>query len=234
MTTGAHRSADRQRVILVWLALSFAAVLPLNAADLRTTLTDYSMTSWLEADGLPSSQIWTIAQDRDGYLWLGTSGGLIRFDGVRFVHWSTLPDSSLPNRSVRALLAASDGTLWIGFSSAGGVSRLNGGRAWNYTPGKDGAPAGIVRNILEDFSGDIWVGSTEGLWRLHADRWIGARLGDSSGAAGVGAIYEDRGKNLWVSASSGIFRRAAGEETFQRLSSTREVEAFGENETGAM
>jgi signal transduction histidine kinase/ligand-binding sensor domain-containing protein len=233
MTTRAQRSTNPQGILLS-LALSFAALVPLDAADLRTTLTDYSMTSWLEADGLPSSQIWTIAQDRDGYLWLGTSGGLIRFDGVRFVHWSTLPDSSLPNRSVRALLAASDGTLWIGFSSAGGVSRLNDGRAWNYTPGRDGAPAGIVRIILEDSAGDIWVGSTEGLWRLHADRWIAVRLEDGSAAAGVSAIYEDRHKNLWLSASAGIFRRAAGEQTFQRSSSMRRVEAFGENEAGAI
>jgi ligand-binding sensor domain-containing protein len=70
-----------------------------------------------------------MAQDRDGYVWLGTDTGLIRFDGVRFVAWNTLHSvSPLVNSSVRSLLVAKDGSLWIGFGGNGGVARFTQGR----------------------------------------------------------------------------------------------------------
>ena len=55
-----------------------------RAVDLRNVLNEYSLRSWGTKDGLPSSEVLAIAQDGDGFLWLGTDGGLVKFDGTRF------------------------------------------------------------------------------------------------------------------------------------------------------
>ena len=70
--------------------------------------------SWKVRDGAFKGAIYAIAQTPDGYLWLGTEFGLVRFDGVRAVAWQPSGDQALTAGPMHALLAARDGTLWIG------------------------------------------------------------------------------------------------------------------------
>jgi ligand-binding sensor domain-containing protein len=79
------------------------------------------------ADGAPSLVV-AITQTTDGTLWLGSSAGLFRFDGVRFVRYPEAGDEPLPSTYVRALAAAPDGGLWVGFLQSGGISYLRDGR----------------------------------------------------------------------------------------------------------
>src|SRR5262245_5089570 len=58
---------------------------PATAHDVARHVSDYSLQTWSSAEGLPQNTVTAIAQARDGYLWLGTQSGLVRFDGVRFV-----------------------------------------------------------------------------------------------------------------------------------------------------
>ena len=85
------------------------------------SLPDYDVTAWTTEDGLPSGSIWALAQDAEGYLWIGSESGLARFDGIRFVMWRELGDASFPEASVLSLLSAKDGTLWVGFAGSTGV-----------------------------------------------------------------------------------------------------------------
>src|SRR5689334_23395223 len=86
-------------------------------------LTGYTMTSWTLADGMPIGPVSAMVQDADGYLWLGTTSGVMRFDGARFTSWDALYPTRLPRRDVLALALSRDGTFWIGFDrSADGVS----------------------------------------------------------------------------------------------------------------
>ena len=97
--------------LLAAFAVAIGAPFPVAATDLPGVLTDYTITSWGQRDGFPLGSTWAIAQDDDGYLWLGTDAGLFRFDGVRFLPW-TPPDAEPPLRSsVRSLLSARDGSL---------------------------------------------------------------------------------------------------------------------------
>src|ERR1700722_6801907 len=78
----------------------------------------YAHTSWKYRDGFTRGTINDIAQTPDGYLWLGTEFGLVRFDGVKTVPWEFPPDASnkaqaLPSSNVRKLFVDSGGTLWI-------------------------------------------------------------------------------------------------------------------------
>ena len=83
------------------LLLSLAlGVPPANALDLNDVHSRYTVTSWTDKDGMPSSYVRAIAQDRVGYLWLATYSGLFRFDGVRFLPWKGLNGSTLPNKDL--------------------------------------------------------------------------------------------------------------------------------------
>ncbi len=87
----------------VAIVFALLAVSPARALDVQRQLTDYSATSWTEWNGTPLGAIYTVAQDRDGYLWVGGPSGLLRFDGVRFADVSALGLSPLPEAPVMAL-----------------------------------------------------------------------------------------------------------------------------------
>src|SRR6185437_9439133 len=87
----------------------------------------YVLTTWSSQTGLPPGDVLSFTEDLQGYLWLGTTDGLVRFDGAAFVPWSTRVPELLPDRSVPALVAARDGSLWIGYGADGGVARIRDG-----------------------------------------------------------------------------------------------------------
>src|SRR5579863_2036575 len=80
-------------------------------------VSQYAHASWRYRDGFSKGVIPDIVQTSDGYLLLGTEFGLLRFDGVKTAPWRPPPDRPLPSDSLLSLLAARDGTLWIGTRS---------------------------------------------------------------------------------------------------------------------
>src|SRR5262249_32134406 len=112
MRTAGHMA---RRSFVLW-SLAAGALLAWcpRALALNPSLdvSQYAHTSWKIRDGFCQSSIRAIAQTPDGYLWLGTESGLLRFDGVRPVPWQPPPDQHLPDTFIWSLLAARDGTLW--------------------------------------------------------------------------------------------------------------------------
>src|SRR3979409_1671450 len=87
----------------------------------------YASRIWRTEDGLPENRIRALAQTPDGYLWIATSSGLARFDGVRFVVHTRLSTPSMVDDNIRDLAVARDGSLWVA-TEGGGILHLNGGR----------------------------------------------------------------------------------------------------------
>ena len=100
----------------------------------------------------------------DGTLWLGSSTGLYRFDGTRFVRYPGPSDDPLPSVDVSALIASPDGGLWIGFRF-GGICLLRDGQQSRYAV-RDGIPRGTVKRFAWDREGVLWVATTGGLARI--------------------------------------------------------------------
>jgi ligand-binding sensor domain-containing protein len=126
----------------------------------------YAMAVWASEKGLPPGDVFAIAQDVEGYLWLGTPTGLLRFDGNRFSPWEPAdPASALPVGPVHALIGSHDGSLWVGIGGGGGIVRLHQGRIVRHVTA-DGAPPGATA-MIQDRQGAIWVAARRGLHSLR-------------------------------------------------------------------
>ena len=185
------------------------------------SLTDYTLTNWSEEQGPFPFGIYSIAQDRAGYLWLGTRSGLVRFDGSEFVQWRGR--QSLPDDRIAAILAAGDGGLWVGFGTVGGVARISGGTARQFTT-KDGLAQGDVNAIVEDAQSTIWVASHGGLSAYDGQRWrvVGEADGLPRGPV-LGLRCDSRGR-LWVGTATGLYRRAAEDPAFTPVEAGSDAE----------
>src|SRR5260370_362549 len=107
---GAH---GRGRHVVATACILLAGSSRLFALNPALDVSQYAHTPWKIRDGFAKGTIHSIAQTPDGYLWLGTDYGLLRFDGVRNVPLQLPPDQPLPSSSITRLLAARDATLWI-------------------------------------------------------------------------------------------------------------------------
>ena len=96
------------------LALLLASSAGAFALDPSLDVSQYAHTAWKIREGFTKGTIFSVAQTPDGYLWLGTEFGLLRFDGVQAIPWKPPAGEQLPSNWINALLVARDGTLWIG------------------------------------------------------------------------------------------------------------------------
>ena len=180
--------------LLLCYPVAFAATLP------QRGLEGYSRRIWQTQDGLPEEPVQALAQTPDGYLWIGTSGGLVRFDGAEMVVFNRENTPALRENSVFCLLVSRSGDLWIG-TEGGGVVRYRRGEFRRFS-GEEGLSNGFVRSVLEDRRGQFWVGTDDGLFRLQGDRLV--RVDGRAGvpAVAVHDIREDSRGRLWIGGSS--------------------------------
>src|SRR5579862_2442465 len=110
------------RAFTAWLFLGAASF----AAAQSGSLAGYTRRVWQASDGLPEQTVQAFAQTPDGYLWVGTTGGLVRFDGMHFTVFDRQNTPLMHENSVFCLKATRDGALWIG-TEGGGIGRYAGG-----------------------------------------------------------------------------------------------------------
>jgi signal transduction histidine kinase/ligand-binding sensor domain-containing protein len=203
--------------------LAVCAILGFGSNSLEASeipiLTGCGLTSWSQKDGLPPGSVRAVAQDHKGYLWVGTDGGLVRFDGLRFVNWDALHSTPLPNAAVRVLIAARDGSIWIGFANDRGVARLHGGQVQMYAGG-EGIMAGTVTAIVEDQSGTVWVGGTGGLFKRVGERW--QQIGGEFLTGGVATMFA-HGSRLLLGNSYGVLQAEAPYARFEPIEKLEDV-----------
>lgn len=190
-------------------------------------ISQYAVTSWAEENGLPSSDVRAIAQDRDGVLWLGTNAGLVRFNGMRFVLWEERYSAHLRTAEITALCVAENGDLWVA-TSGGRITRIRDGGAVDFTQ-TDGIPRVIMR-LFVDHQGVVWAGGEGGLSRFRNGHWESVYIGGFP-VQSVRAFYEDRQHNFWVGGPTWIARRQEGSDAFERWDS-RPVFAFSQDARG--
>ena len=182
---------------------------PAFALDPDKTITQFAHTSWTEKDGAPTN-ISSIAQTTDGYLWLRTPTGLVHFDGVRFVKFEPHAGEQFPKPRMRRLLATSDGSLWILFAS-GGLTRLLNGHLTTYSE-RDGLPA--ASSLVEGPDGSLIAGTAKGLARFQNGAWKDVTKELNFASKRANEVYFDRSGALWVQTEDRVIYLPAGHSQF--------------------
>lgn len=208
-------------IVFLSMGLGFAA--PVSSGP----LSGYTSKQWQSSDGLPEQTVQAFAQSSDGYLWIGTSGGLLRFDGAHFAEYSRENTAAFAENSVFCLTAGRDGVLWIG-TEGGGLIRLSHG-TFRLFSGEDGLLDGFIRSVIEDRNGRIWIGTDSGLFKLANSS--AEKVTRVDGTAGfppiaVHALFQDRAGRVWVGGSRLINLNA---DTGEVLSEYKLPGRYGEN-----
>lgn len=206
---------------LLLLCASAAALEP------TTPLAGYSRQSWVMENGLPQNTVQALAQTRDGFIWLGTEVGLVRFDGNSFTVFDRNSKPALPGNDIRCLLPTNDGSLWIGTTD--GAARLKDGRVSTFTT-SDGLPSNLIRSLAADPNGGV-VARTEAGDALissgHVEQLPGSFnssapstvpnsselhkiLGNQFPGTRIQTTDTDRQGTLWIGTNAGLVRYASG------------------------
>jgi signal transduction histidine kinase/ligand-binding sensor domain-containing protein len=127
----------------------------------------YGRQTWMMENGLPQNTVQAVLQTRNGFVWLGTEVGLVRFDGNAFEVFDKTSSPALPGNDVQCLVETRDDALWVGTSE--GLAQWKNGGVKSFTT-KDGLPGNDIRALAEDSSGTLWVYTDEGLARLNTQQ----------------------------------------------------------------
>lgn len=202
----ARGASIRRRSVFVAIAIVLLApAVPAlgQALDLRDpgrALTQYRIDTWQTEQGLPLNTVQSLLQTRDGYLWVGTGGGLTRFDGVRFATFEASDIPDLASRSIFALMEDADGNLWIGNSDGAVVHRdgrfhtvygkevTDGRRVWQFAQAPDGA---------------IWAATENGLIRWHDGAATVFGKPEGLPTDRLRSLAFDRDGILWIATTGG-------------------------------
>ncbi len=157
----------------------------------REGRSNYVVRSWGQADGLSRNAVHSIAQTPDGFLWLGTSAGLARFDGSQFKIFSPYTTPSVPPGTIKGLFVDSRGRMWIG-SLGGRISMMEHGELVEIDVSSVSAYG--VLHFAEDNGGRIWVAADGGLFYVDGRMLVNdpAKAGPNVRSATVG-IDSDSG-----------------------------------------
>ena len=218
---------------VVWAS---AAILAPSAFALNPArnIDQYFHENWNSRSGLPGEAVYQILQSRDGYIWMRTSAGLTRFDGVRFAPM----DDAVGREPVKAIAMSADGELLIRTFSRTVVYK--NGQFADYLPARP-LPDGEIRELFETSNHEVFIGSDNFIYGVRADgiktlrdgtAWINAFLEDSKKAVWIGGNYnlytyrngvisvaaslgkyenifalaEDRAHNFWIGTPHGLLR----------------------------
>jgi signal transduction histidine kinase/ligand-binding sensor domain-containing protein len=211
---GSIAGAVRAFFLLSLLCVFFP---PLTAAlDPSHRISQYGHTAWRIQDGYFGGAPWRIAQTADGYIWIATQAGLFRFDGVRFVPFTSLSREQPYSADIKSVMAARDGSLWIG--TAGGLSHWKDERLTQYPM----AGGWVVTSIVEDSAGKIWIGRIRSgvddspLCQLidPTFRCYGSR--DGVPQIGTESLAADPSGNLWIGSATTLLKWRPGASTIYK------------------
>jgi ligand-binding sensor domain-containing protein/signal transduction histidine kinase len=170
-------------------------------------INQYAHSAWKISEGFTRGVIHDVTQTPDGYLWLGTESGMVRFDGVQRVPWTPPGGEQLASSNIRSLLVTRDGTLWIG--TAKGLASWSSGRLIRYAE----LDNGHIGSLVEDREGSVWAAAlnpdsrTGKLCEIRKGAVQCSGPDDSMGR--VYALYEHQG-DLWAGTATAIWRWKPG------------------------
>ena len=198
---------------LVTLAVMACLLSEAHALDPHRKFSQYVRETWSAANGLPGGAVHAIGQSPDGYLWIGTDKGLVRFDGFTFL--SVPPKSLLPqNDPILGLITDAEGDLWVRMQTAG-ILRYNRGKFENLASGPNATVTQVTAIARENGAGMLlWdlISGTLRLRRGKLDPIAPARI--LPGSSVTMSIAETAGGKIWLGTlGAGLFYLENGRAT---------------------
>lgn len=175
----------------------------LAVAVCRPASAQYRIDSWTTDHGLPQNSVTSILQTRDGFLWLTTYGGLVRFDGANLEVFNTVNAPALRTSRFTNLFEARDGALWIS-TDGQGVTRYRDGTFASYTTA-DGLPENNVVAMMEDADGRLLFDTPQGLAVWQDGRFVAYR-GHLPSARDATILSRTRRGVIWYRDAAGIHK----------------------------
>jgi len=208
------------RLWLLAISCLYSASQPARGAlDPNLAITQYVHTVWQSDAGLPENSVLSMAETPDGYLWLGTEEGLVRFDGVRFTTYTKRSAPGIGSNEILALLVDHENTLWIG-TRDGGLSCFRNGQFTSFDSRGQLAGSSILA-LHEDAHGSLWIGTDGyGLVQLEDGKIHAYTKRDGLADNSVFSIASDAQGNIWIGTHNGLSRLAQGKFTTVDLKGT--------------
>ncbi len=187
--------------------------IPSRGADTALPERAEALRIWRSADGLPSDSVTAILQTRDGFLWLGTVAGLVRFDGVKFTETRLADATNNPATNnpvyVTALCEDSDGHLWIGTRQSG-LFELAQGTVNHFTKDQ-GLLDNTVTSLTADSQDKVWIGSQSGLNLWNGSHFRAFTAQDGLPDDFVSNVNVARSGMVWITTRAGMCRFIGGQ-----------------------
>ena len=159
--------------------------------------TELMVKTWSVTEGLPHTSVTALAQTRDGYLWIGTLAGLVRFDGVRFKVFTPQNCPELPRSRIGRLFEGADGTLFITTERGGGLVALRGGK-FERLLGSGNEQDEIVAALKEASGDSLFVARSGALWRWADGRFTALSTNRDFYPVSPRHVCEDDQGRVWM------------------------------------
>ncbi len=189
---------DRSCFLVAGLMLALAGPLleAANTNSVQHSGAPYAIDIWGTDDGLPQNSIIAMTQTRDGYLWLGTLDGLVRFDGLRFKVFDESNTPALPSSQIVSLFEDRGGNLWLGTETAG-AALVAGGKIQSLDIGR-GSRAGRLLSVCEDARGAVWLYTADGQLCRHQAGQVQVYRVDAEIGSRARVVIAEADGTLWV------------------------------------
>ncbi|MDB6028834.1 MAG: putative two-component system sensor kinase [Verrucomicrobiales bacterium] len=184
------------------LILAFILHVIPSPAAVNTSL--FESHVWDVNAGLPHNSVTAIAQTSDGFIWIGTLQGVVRFDGVKFTPLTFGGILSNASPQITALSAGPDGSLWIGTRNDGLIEYRSGECKLHST--KTGLVSNSIRHLLVGTEGSLWIGTLNGLTRCKEGHFTHFTQTNGLAADSVRGLYQDRKGTIWIIAGLGAIQ----------------------------
>lgn len=219
ITSGAHRTEAH------WVNVGTARDTPVGGPP--EFAENWRIDRWDVEDGLPETQVRALLQTRDGYLWVGTVGGVSRFDGRRFLHFNAnnTPAFRETGQDVRAIVEDSKGGLWLALRR--GVASFRDGR-WRAAYVHAPSDSRGLRHLAVGHDDRVWVASDTGLWELQEGRLSADSVprGFQGELLNTLALTIAKDGALWIANTNGVFRWDTGRNSLRHVWSSSPVAAL--------
>jgi signal transduction histidine kinase/ligand-binding sensor domain-containing protein len=187
----------------LWLLASHAPGIESGLAEMEGAI-----RTWRRENGLPADSVTAIIQTRDGFLWVGTTAGLVRFDGVKFTEVKLGRHVEPSGIGVTALTEDSRGQVWVG-TQQDGVFELGHGSVRQFTQAQ-GLLDENITSLAAGNDGFVWIGTRSGLNLFAGSEIKSFTQGDGLPDDFVSSVHVARSGTVWITTRGGMCRFIEG------------------------